>query len=403
MLADGMPPTGGAGFVAMDSKKCFIIMPYGTKPDANGNPIDFDEVYREVFVEPVEFMGFQAIRSDEITQAGSIHREMFARIAADDVVIVDITTGNPNVFYELGVRHALKPSVTILTKRRGTVVPFNIQDQRIIEYPGSSGSMAEARNQIREFIKAGLASYEPDSPIFTILQDARKDWKRERITALEERSYRMQAQPGKQVSVITGDIRQWPGIDVWVNSENTNMQMARYYDRSLSALIRYEGAEKDQNGEIIEDTIASELALAVGKRESVTAGTIYVTGAGALAATLGVKRIFHAATSYGVPGRGYQVMQGVEQCVTNALRRMDQRYPDEQLQTVVFPMMGTGEGGGDVYAIAPKLIGSVVSYFTSNPGSQVSKVYFSAWNMRDLEACQASLNTLAEVRQVEPA
>jgi O-acetyl-ADP-ribose deacetylase (regulator of RNase III) len=385
----------------VDTKKCFIIMPYGTKADANGNPIDFDNVYREVFIEPVESMGFQAVRSDEITQAGSIHREMFARIAADDLVIVDITTGNPNVFYELGVRHALKPSVTILTKARGTVVPFNIQDQRIIEYPSSSGSFAEARSQIRAFIKAGLASYEPDSPIFTILQDARKDWKRERITALEERSYRMRAEPGKQISIITGDIRQWPGIDVWVNSENTNMQMARYYDRSLSALIRYEGAKKDQNGEIIEDTIASELALSVGQRDSVTPGTIYVTGAGALTATLGVKRIFHAATSSGVPGRGYQVMQGIEQCVTNALRRMDQ-LAGEKLQTVVFPMMGTGEGGGDVYAIAPKLIGAVVSYFISNPGSQVSRVYFSAWNMRDLEACQASLSALAEVKQIEP-
>jgi O-acetyl-ADP-ribose deacetylase (regulator of RNase III) len=181
------------------------------------------------------------------------------------------------------------------------------------------------------------------------------------------------------------------------------MQMARYYDRSLSALIRYEGAEKDENGEVITNTIANELAAIVGERESVTAGNIYVTGAGALASALGVKRVFHAATTHGVPGHGYQVMHGVDQCITNSLRRMDQRYADERLQTIVFPMMGTGEGGGDVYIIAPKLIEAVASYFTSNPGSHVAKVYFSAWNMRDLEACQASLSSLAEVREVGQA
>ncbi|MGH3825351.1 MAG: NUDIX domain-containing protein [Pseudonocardiaceae bacterium] len=131
---------------------------------------------------------------------------------------------------------------------------------------------------------------------------------------VQEHCYRIRKRPQRQIHVITGDIREWPGIDVWVNSENTNMQMARFYDRSLSAMIRYEGAEKDDNGEAIDDTIARELAAAVGGRESVTPGTVYVTGAGALAATRGVKKIFHAATTQGVPGSGYQVMRDVEKC-----------------------------------------------------------------------------------------
>ena len=118
---------------------------------------------------------------------------MFSHIAMDDVVLVDITTANPNVFYELGVRHALKPSVTVLTRHRGTTVPFNIQGQRIIDYPAAVDGWAGSRRQIREFIENGINENQTDSPIFTILQDARKDWKRERIERRTEHAYRLRS------------------------------------------------------------------------------------------------------------------------------------------------------------------------------------------------------------------
>lgn len=384
-------------------RKCFVIMPFGEKMDTYGTLINFDDVYQELFVEPVKSLGFEVIRCDEIAKAGSIHQDMFTHIAMDDLALVDITTANPNVFYELGVRHALKPSITVLTKHRGAKVPFNIQGQRVIEYPSETGSWAASRAEIRNFIANGLRENEIDSPIFTVLQDARKDWKRERIDSLKEHPYRIRKHPQRRIHVITGDIREWQGIDVWVNSENTNMQMARFYDRSLSAMIRYEGAEKDDNGEVIDDTIARELAAALGGRESVTPGTVYVTSAGALAATRGVKKMFHAATTQGVPGSGYQVMRDVERCVTTSLRRMDHEcYRDDQLRSIVFPMMGTGEGGGDVNVVAGRLIRTAVSYFLSNPASNVTTVFFSAWNRRDLDACLAALDGLNDVEPILP-
>ncbi|MGH3828954.1 MAG: macro domain-containing protein [Pseudonocardiaceae bacterium] len=384
-------------------RKCFVIMPFGEQTGADGKLINFDDVYQELFLEPVGSLGFDVIRCDEIATAGSIHKDMFTHIAMDDLALVDITTANPNVFYELGVRHALKPSITVLTKHRGTKVPFNIQGQRVIEYPSETGSWAASRAEIRDFIANGLRENEPDSPIFTILQDARKDWKRERIDSLKEHPYRLRKHPQRRIHVITGDIREWPGIDVWVNSENTNMQMARFYDRSLSAMIRYEGAAKDDNGEVIDDTIARELAAVLGGRESVTPGTVYVTSAGSLAATRGVKKIFHAATTQGIPGSGYQVMRDVEKCVTTALWRMDhERYRDDKLRSIFFPMMGTGEGGGAVNVVAGRLIRAAVSYFMSNPASNVTTVFFSGWNWRDLDACLAALDGLDDVEPMLP-
>jgi O-acetyl-ADP-ribose deacetylase (regulator of RNase III) len=383
-------------------KTCFVIMPFGTKRDAAGTEIDFDAVYRDLIRGPVKAMGFKPIRCDEIQHAGSIHQDMFKHIVTDDLAIVDITMINPNVFYELGVRHALRPSITILIKKRGVSVPFNIQGERVIEYPSTNESYAEAITKIKAFVRAGQNSIRPDSPIFTILQDARKDWKSERITVLEELPYQLSAQPSKRICLITGDIRLRTNIDVWVNSENTNLQMARYYEKSLSAIIRYEGALKDENGEIVHDAIAEELAKAKGNKEFVTPGAVYVTGSGALGKSHGVKRIFHVATVFGVPGSGYQAMQDVEKCVGNALRKMDdERYSCENLHSIVFPMMGTGAGGGPVEEIAPRLLWAAISYLSENKASRVQTVYFSAWNQRDLEACSAALKSLPGVKPLK--
>ncbi len=271
----------------------------------------------------------------------------------------------------------------------------------MIEYPSENGSYRDSRRAIQTFIEAGVTSTSPDSPIFNLLKDVRKDWKVERISQLKEFPFRLVTQAKKRICVITGDIRERRNIDVWVNSENTNMQMARFYDRSLSAIIRYEGAEKDDNEQVVADTIANELAGALGGRLSVTPGTIYVTSSGALAQTRGVKKIFHAATVSGVPGSGYQAMQDVEKCVTNALRRCDlPQYRDDNLRSIVFPMMGTGAGGAKVEMIAQPLIQSAISYLLTNPDSRVETVYFSAWNFRDLEACLAALNGSTEVEPV---
>lgn len=381
-----------------EAHACFVVMPFGLKKDADGTELDFDSVYKELIEKAIEGLGLNAIRSDHIMRAGSIHFDMLRHIASAAVAVVDISLLNPNVFYELGVRHALRPSVTVLIRRSGINVPFNIQDERVIEYPPPGGSYEHAIRAIREFITAGLDSVRPDSPIFNLLQDARKDWKTERITRLEELRYRLVARPGAAISVITGDLRHRQGIDVWVNSENTNMQMSRLYDRSLSATIRYEGAKKDENGDIAEDTIADELARLMAGKVSVSPGSVYVTGPGALAESHGVKRIFHAASVVGIPGSGYQAMAEVEKCVTNALRRMDdKRYAEEKLSTIVFPMLGTGAGGGSVEAVAPRMIEAAISYILATPGTCVRTVYFSAFNHRDVEACTAALKGSRDV------
>ena len=367
-------------------------MPFGKKKDAKGNEIDFDEVYRELIQEPIEALNLKPLRCDEIAEAGSIHQDMFQHIANDDVAIVDLTTLNPNVFYELGVRHALMPCVTVLIKSKDAPMPFNVEGLRAIEYHIDRNS----RDQIRAFIENGLKSGKADSPVYGIARKGQD--KGQRIVKLQSFPYRHKEYPKKKITVLTGDIQERKGIDVWVNSENTNMQMARFYDRGMSAIIRYLGAKKDAFQVPIEDTIANELAAMMKGRDSVPAGTVCSTTSGDLARTHGVKRIFHAAAVVGTPGSGYIPIGDVEKCVTSALRLAD----SEGMKSVAFPMMGTGAGGGEVSKVAPRLLQAAISYLGNAPEGTVDTIYFAGWNQRDLEACLSALDASDEMQPMQP-
>src|SRR3974390_1921766 len=118
----------------MAAKKCFVIMPFGEKLDSEGKAIDFDKTYTYLIKKTVEEIGIKCVRCDEIAETGWIHAKMFEHIYASDVAVVDITTLNPNVFYELGVRHALVDSVTVLLRAKNTRIPFNIQGFQVVDY-----------------------------------------------------------------------------------------------------------------------------------------------------------------------------------------------------------------------------------------------------------------------------
>jgi hypothetical protein len=101
-------------------KKVFVIMPFGQKEDLNGKTIDFDKIYVDFIKDTISDLGLKCVRCDEIGETGSIHAKMFEHIYEADIAIVDTTALNANVFYELGIRHALNKHVTILMHQPGT-------------------------------------------------------------------------------------------------------------------------------------------------------------------------------------------------------------------------------------------------------------------------------------------
>ena len=150
----------------------------------------------------------------KIEEAGSIHTEMFDQIARDDIAVVDITTLNPNVFYELGIRHALKRNVTVLMREQSAKVPFNIQGLRVIGYDYNDvDSYGEARTKIQNFIRNGLSKNISDSPVQAVLPDLKVSFPSEVLKRQKIHKFQIKETKDKKVSIITGDIRNVRGID----------------------------------------------------------------------------------------------------------------------------------------------------------------------------------------------
>ena len=160
---------------AAGKQVCFVDMPFGVKTDPrSGIEIDFDKIYNRGIRPAIEDAGLQAIRGDQEQSGGVIHSAMFARLLLSEFVVADLTTANPNVFYELGVRHTAKPYTTIPIFATTSTLPFDVALVRGIPYELESGSLtdeaAEAlRSSLQERIERALdGPVSKDSPLFQL-------------------------------------------------------------------------------------------------------------------------------------------------------------------------------------------------------------------------------------------
>ena len=159
-------------------KLCFVDMPFGKKADPKaGIEIDFDQIYRKAIRPAAEESGLDCVRGDEERTGGIIHTAMFARLLLCEFVIADLTTANPNVFYELGVRHAAKPYTTIPIFATISDLPFDINLVRAIPYDLENGRLTDdaaeklkgdLKSRIQRALEGPVAQ---DSPLFQLFTE----------------------------------------------------------------------------------------------------------------------------------------------------------------------------------------------------------------------------------------
>lgn len=417
-------PGGTGGGPDFSGKTCFIIMPYGkaSVPGPDGALDErtyFDNVNK--FVQAtVSSLGITPLRSDQRREAVPIHSQMLADIIDADLAVVDITNYNPNVFYELGVRHAARRNATLLIGSGDTRPPFNITGIRVIRYDLSSD---EARHdssiQLRDAIVANLSSGVTDSLVHSLLPGLNLTRPQQRLQHDREPVAVRFSPPAKPAAmrqsspaapkksfglgVIKGDLIDVDTVDVWVNPENTRMDMARVHDDSVSAFIRYHGAYKDAQGNVLRDTISDLLRRRVGEK-NVEAGWVIVTGPGDLR-NMNVRALFHVAAQHGEPCSGYRTIKTYTSVVTNAMEKMDQLNASawrrwrvlgstRPLRSIIFPLLGTRARDMDAIDVATGLVREARKYLTLWPDTQIEAVYFLAYTKRDYELCEAAFARL---------
>ncbi len=144
----------------------FIVRPFGIK-----SGIDFERVETELIRPAMEQAGLSGGTTGELIQQGNIRADMFDQLLIADLVIADISIHNANVFYELGIRHALRDKRTFLIKSRESdakdEVPFDLRTDRYLPYDARNPSAAT--DILAAALKATLDSQKPDSPVYQLL------------------------------------------------------------------------------------------------------------------------------------------------------------------------------------------------------------------------------------------
>ncbi|GHC10758.1 DUF4071 domain-containing protein [Thermomonas carbonis] len=150
-------------------------MGFGRKTDyESGRTLDLDATFSEIISPAAEAKGYRCIRADKISHSGLIDLPMYEMLLRADLVIADISTGNVNAVYELGVRHALRPRSTIIIKESKGRLHFDLNHVNTFEYEhlGDDIGSREARRAQADLgllIEATTNSNRPDSPVYTFL------------------------------------------------------------------------------------------------------------------------------------------------------------------------------------------------------------------------------------------
>jgi hypothetical protein len=151
-------------------------MPFGKKSDlVTGKEIDFDRIYNLSIKPAIEEAGLEPLRGDEEETGGIIHIAMFARLLLSDYAVADLTLANPNVFYELGIRHAARPFTTVPIYANTHPLPFDIAMVRAIGYNLTDGTISDEaalglKSDIRSRLQRAIEGPPTrDSPLFQLI------------------------------------------------------------------------------------------------------------------------------------------------------------------------------------------------------------------------------------------
>ncbi|MFH8218358.1 hypothetical protein ACH4C2_04085 [Streptomyces sp. NPDC018057] len=148
--------------------KCFVVGPIGDPYAAHGSPEQeaYEHhlgIFEQVIAPACKKYGIAVVRADGIAHAGDINEQICRYVVESDLVIADVSGGNPNVMYELGLRHITgRPTIHI---GEAGQLPFDIAAIRTIRYQRSRSHLAGARKEIENTLEAGLRDgFEPLTP-----------------------------------------------------------------------------------------------------------------------------------------------------------------------------------------------------------------------------------------------
>ena len=131
--------------LAVKGGHCFVAMPFS---------VPFSKEVYGAISSALKDLDITCYRADEVIRGGEVIADVLRGLAEAELVIVDLTGGNPNVFYELGIAHTIRcaESVWLITQDVGDV-PFDVKHYRCIEYSLGGNGLSELKNELAQMVK----------------------------------------------------------------------------------------------------------------------------------------------------------------------------------------------------------------------------------------------------------
>ncbi len=152
-----------------DKKSAFLVTPIGEQ----NSPINISaRGLIETIINPVlEEMNFEITNPMNDNSTGSITNQIMKHIVDDDLVVVNLTGINPNVMYELALRHSTdKPVVVLIRNDQISKVPFDIKDERLIIFNDSFYGVDELKQSVKKHVTEAMSG-KGHSPIFNATKE----------------------------------------------------------------------------------------------------------------------------------------------------------------------------------------------------------------------------------------
>jgi hypothetical protein len=134
---------------------CFVIMPIGNQKinEVEYSEIDLKNKYDNCIKKALSDArpGMEIIRSDEVSMPGSISDDILTKLMFSKFVVADVSLPNPNVYYELGIRHAIRLGTILLKDKNINNAVFDISHLRYIEYENTTTGLKELTNKLKKY------------------------------------------------------------------------------------------------------------------------------------------------------------------------------------------------------------------------------------------------------------
>lgn len=221
-------------------KTCFIACPIGSADSDERKRSD--GILRHILKPVLDELGYETVRADQMQSAGRITTQVLQSLNDADIVIADLTGENPNVMYELGIRHAIqKPFIHMMEKNNK--LPFDIYDVRTVFYRLDLDAVEDAKSELQgqiESIERG--DWSAASPMtFVVPQASDEENEQVMITSLHQINNRMATdllEMKEKIELITNVVSALYNTREQDREDKNNEMAMQFFGQLMTAAIQ---------------------------------------------------------------------------------------------------------------------------------------------------------------------